>query len=106
FLIFMLLLLPRSNRFTYTTLFRSRTIIETEVHKTAFDRSECPDCFSAGLELRTEQTMQDAYACAAKACRSRRRPGRTKSKSLGKDRKSTRLNSSHEWISYAVFCLK
>src|SRR6266536_2810898 len=24
----------------------------------------------------------------------------------GKDRKSTRLNSSHEWISYAVFCLK
>src|SRR5438105_15938984 len=26
-------------------------------------------------------------------------------KSMG-DRKSTRLNSSHEWISYAVFCLK
>src|SRR5438105_5470581 len=25
---------------------------------------------------------------------------------LGQDRKSTRLNSSHEWISYAVFCLK
>src|SRR5207247_2956090 len=25
---------------------------------------------------------------------------------LVKDRKSTRLNSSHEWISYAVFCLK
>src|SRR5438105_12030825 len=25
---------------------------------------------------------------------------------LGADRKSTRLNSSHEWISYAVFCLK
>src|SRR5207247_6092961 len=24
----------------------------------------------------------------------------------GKDRKSTRLNSSHEWRSYAVFCLK
>src|SRR5438105_6504796 len=24
----------------------------------------------------------------------------------GSDRKSTRLNSSHEWISYAVFCLK
>src|SRR5207247_10773811 len=26
--------------------------------------------------------------------------------SQGQDRKSTRLNSSHEWISYAVFCLK
>src|SRR5438105_7799206 len=25
---------------------------------------------------------------------------------LQRDRKSTRLNSSHEWISYAVFCLK
>src|SRR5438105_9706053 len=25
---------------------------------------------------------------------------------FGRDRKSTRLNSSHEWISYAVFCLK
>src|SRR5438105_6844184 len=25
---------------------------------------------------------------------------------LKRDRKSTRLNSSHEWISYAVFCLK
>src|SRR6266849_2367023 len=25
---------------------------------------------------------------------------------VGGDRKSTRLNSSHEWISYAVFCLK
>src|SRR5207247_9588848 len=25
---------------------------------------------------------------------------------LDQDRKSTRLNSSHEWISYAVFCLK
>src|SRR6266849_10011840 len=34
-------------------------------------------------------------------CRGHRaaRPGR-------RDRKSTRLNSSHEWISYAVFCLK
>src|SRR5207247_10941065 len=27
-------------------------------------------------------------------------------RSSGADRKSTRLNSSHEWISYAVFCLK
>src|SRR5207247_4156173 len=27
-------------------------------------------------------------------------------KDTPKDRKSTRLNSSHEWISYAVFCVK
>src|SRR5207247_5858937 len=31
---------------------------------------------------------------------------RERSRSNGRDRKSTRLNSSHEWISYAVFCLK
>src|SRR6266849_6928621 len=36
---------------------------------------------------------QTGHLCGA--CRRRRR-----------DRKSTRLNSSHEWISYAVFCLK
>src|SRR5207247_11352471 len=30
----------------------------------------------------------------------------TLSKNQRTDRKSTRLNSSHEWISYAVFCLK
>src|SRR2546429_5894131 len=35
-------------------------------------------------------------------------PGRTKRRSFagGRDRKSTRLNSSHGYISYAVFCLK
>src|SRR5438105_5776640 len=31
---------------------------------------------------------------------------RVSSSPLMSDRKSTRLNSSHEWISYAVFCLK
>src|SRR6266536_1475630 len=31
---------------------------------------------------------------------------RTQRGDLFVDRKSTRLNSSHEWISYAVFCLK
>src|SRR5205085_9895955 len=36
----------------------------------------------------------------------RRRRGRTASRCPGRDRKSTRLNSSHSQISYAVFCLK
>src|SRR6266849_8281311 len=31
---------------------------------------------------------------------------RSESRKTAGDRKSTRLNSSHEWISYAVFCLK
>src|SRR6266536_3651747 len=39
--------------------------------------------------------------------RDRRRGGRHRSdRALLADRKSTRLNSSHEWISYAVFCVK
>src|SRR2546427_6259340 len=33
-------------------------------------------------------------------------PGRWSPAAAGKDRKSTRLNSSHSQISYAVFCLK
>src|SRR5438105_12837078 len=37
--------------------------------------------------------------------RSRGRAARSRA-AFGSDRKSTRLNSSHEWISYAVFCLK
>src|SRR5207247_10119060 len=32
--------------------------------------------------------------------------GRERGRDQAADRKSTRLNSSHEWISYAVFCLK
>src|SRR6266536_6012041 len=33
-------------------------------------------------------------------------PGQEAGSQADADRKSTRLNSSHEWISYAVFCLK
>src|SRR2546422_5949144 len=35
-----------------------------------------------------------------------KRPGRSTAGSMRSDRKSTRLNSSHGYISYAVFCLK
>src|SRR5438105_15340412 len=34
------------------------------------------------------------------------RSGQQENECRSADRKSTRLNSSHEWISYAVFCLK
>src|SRR2546430_8179035 len=39
-------------------------------------------------------------------CRSGHRPGRRRRRARSQDRKSTRLNSSHSQISYAVFCLK
>src|SRR2546422_7146233 len=51
-------------------------------------------------------------ACPVMAAQDARRAGRTWSKALNsngfgtQDRKSTRLNSSHGYISYAVFCLK
>src|SRR5438105_7308837 len=40
------------------------------------------------------------------ACRRRAGAGSRPTDCSRPDRKSTRLNSSHEWISYAVFCLK
>src|SRR3712207_9409050 len=44
-----------------------------------------------------------SWSDLARTCRSR---GRRRGSGLRRDRKSTRLNSSHANISYAVFCLK
>src|SRR3712207_7898243 len=74
---------PRSTLFPYTTLFRS-----LGVH---VERAQV-----AGLH----QGAQDAVLDRAFALAVARRLGQ------GRDRKSTRLNSSHANISYAVFCLK
>src|SRR5438067_10558374 len=68
---------PRSTLFPYTTLFRSQII-----------RGELAGDLAQGL-LRGAQLLGDQLSGAL----------------LG-DRKSTRLNSSHVSISYAVFCLK
>src|SRR5438105_5321539 len=46
----------------------------------------------------------ETYAASVESA-SRKAPARPRSCAFP-DRKSTRLNSSHEWISYAVFCLK
>src|SRR5436309_10154697 len=71
---------PRSTLFPYTTLFRSwRRLAFTVEHR---------------------GRRQRALEAAFRAQRGRRR------KLVDKDRKSTRLNSSHVKISYAVFCLK
>src|SRR5689334_24844697 len=77
---------PRSTLFPYTTLFRSRN--NTIATGTASAQSK-----HHGLGSRVEWTfVLDVYTCwGAK---------------LAEDRKSTRLNSSHSSISYAVFCLK
>src|SRR5256885_12781477 len=73
---------PRSTLFPYTTLFRSR-----HCHRRLFHR------LHGALRTRAAQAVgiQDEPPLDA---------------ALHADRKSTRLNSSHLVISYAVFCLK
>src|SRR6266849_9293970 len=51
-------------------------------------------------------SLHDALPIWACPRRGRSRRPRPTCRGTGPDRKSTRLNSSHEWISYAVFCLK
>src|SRR2546429_7373411 len=74
---------PRSTLFPYTTLFRS------DDGAAAGDAGVGGGLTAAGLRRRGQQD---------------RRGGRIFLRQ--RDRKSTRLNSSHGYISYAVFCLK
>src|SRR3712207_7689234 len=77
---------PRSPLFPYTTLFRSRPLGDRH----------------AGVTCEREHRLAGDAA-------ERRRAGRRRDEravALDEIRKSTRLNSSHANISYAVFCLK
>src|SRR3712207_7870826 len=87
---------PRSTLFPYTTLFRSKFPREPEALKKALAPFGMA-CVSGWYS--TELLTRDADA-EMKALR----PHLDLLKSI--DRKSTRLNSSHANISYAVFCLK
>src|SRR2546422_4366736 len=80
---------PRSTLFPYTTLFRSHLPRSQNVSPQASEGSTGRCGVSAGSEEK---------GCVGHACS----PGTW----LAGDRKSTRLNSSHGYISYAVFCLK
>src|SRR5207249_10863974 len=90
FFLFLLLLPPppRSTLFPYTTLFRSPAGSE-----------------SLGLNVPRPTTVA-VSAAGAPSRRTSIRPGPEPGSVEGQDRKSTRLNSSHVSISYAVFCLK
>src|SRR5258708_22987884 len=79
---------PRSTLFPYTTLFRSMT------------SSVFPVLSSSMIEPEFRRGQQ-----RPRQIHVRRRPRRN-SGSIIEDRKSTRLNSSHQIIPYAVFCLK
>src|SRR5688572_32061305 len=86
---------PRSTLFPYTTLFRS--LIERDTH------------FAQRLLLIFRECFLTLFAAVAlNLIRAKLAELFTKGIAVvtGQDRKSTRLNSSHSQISYAVFCLK
>src|SRR5437773_8255213 len=80
---------PKSPLFSYTTLFRSR---DRRLHGNAGDPDQQPRPAGRAREARRDDAGDDGHRDA---------PDRR-----ALDRKSTRLNSSHITISYAVFCLK
>src|SRR5258708_26126848 len=82
---------PRSTLFPYTTLFRSLFSKESEVLLP-----------KVALRKRRDKTNFDGQTDNGLA-RGKHRHRKRREKT---DRKSTRLNSSHQIISYAVFCLK
>src|SRR2546429_6529716 len=78
---------PRSTLFPYTTLFRSLSFGEEEL-------------LGRGILTVLEERERAGFDLLQAAQETRETVVRTR------DRKSTRLNSSHGYISYAVFCLK
>src|SRR3712207_7961106 len=90
---------PRSTLFPYTTLFRS-----------LFEEKRDEDPQNPGRTPRrgsvSRRRLGPSVGCALGRCGPRRRAAAAVRRARTRDRKSTRLNSSHANISYAVFCLK
>src|SRR2546429_5657391 len=87
---------PRSTLFPYTTLFRShrRSRLRLRARRRHHPRRR--------RRRHQERTATRPIAPAARKANARSR----QEIRIRTDRKSTRLNSSHGYISYAVFCLK
>src|SRR2546426_7487641 len=79
---------PRSTLFPYTTLFRSQQFRDVS-HAIGSD-------VPRGQGQRRSRALRDSAGRSPRVFRA----------GIHRDRKSTRLNSSHLVISYAVFCLK
>src|SRR5256885_13119345 len=96
FLLFFFLMIrrpPRSTLFPYTTLFRSRAALEflDARGRTKRSENELPPIPDLNFLRVQHRAADDDPIISSKG---------------PEDRKSTRLNSSHLVISYAVFCLK
>src|SRR2546422_1990337 len=83
---------PRSTLFPYTTLFRSRKSFSVENQLRI-------SSVSGSRTRHSGEVSSDSSSPAAQGDSHKADP-------CDRDRKSTRLNSSHGYISYAVFCLK
>src|SRR3712207_8005485 len=92
---------PRSTLFPYTTLFRSSDDAEREARQAEHELHE-PD----GSEPHAERLGIERERRHDQAETKRNRDRDREQTAELRDRKSTRLNSSHANISYAVFCLK
>src|SRR3712207_7223140 len=90
---------PRSTLFPYTTLFRSLAhVLADQADSISLDRFKALDLT---VDTKPDLTpVTDADRAVEEQLRI------TLSRARTRDRKSTRLNSSHANISYAVFCLK
>src|SRR3712207_6852868 len=89
---------PRSPLFPYTTLFRSERDAQAVVHAVAEREVRAPVAVEVA-PLRVREVPRIVVGRAEH----HRDDGPARDR---QDRKSTRLNSSHANISYAVFCLK
>src|SRR5260221_10054563 len=89
---------PRSTLFPYTTLFRSRHVARDDRFGPEAEPREEHLHLLGGRVLRLVEDDERVVQRPSAHERERRH--------LHRDRKSTRLNSSHTVISYAVFCLK
>src|SRR5437868_8125720 len=92
---------PRATLFPYTTLFRSFTIYVP----TSFPDRE-GELWWLGLEDVVGRSDSISFCIKGAERRIDCSTVGAKCSAFGEDRKSTRLNSSHVSISYAVFCLK
>src|SRR3989442_8645261 len=92
---------PRSTLFPYTTLFRSRSFIK---------QSPAPWCWDLRARRRSKRRGSFCFHLSSLSLLTQEMVQGTEMLLLSQqtegDRKSTRLNSSHVRISYAVFCLK
>src|SRR3712207_7957300 len=94
---------PRSTLFPYTTLFRSRLDMAVEQGPAEFATTQ--QAFGTQQHQHDEDERVDHVAQRGDTLFEPAAPFRLQEDDE-QDRKSTRLNSSHANISYAVFCLK